>query len=216
MARKKKCKNCPEWYEKQPTDHSFKNWCSPECGLALSRAALARQRKCQQAKAKADANKAKRADRRDLRARKEAIKTTSQWIQTLQPIFNKFIRLRDHAETCISCGRTNAQVRETDGWKTGGAWDCGHFLGTGGFPELRFEELNAHKQCKSCNGGSGKYAKKNRVVSQEYEERLRQRIGDDKVDWLQGPHPAKNYIAADLKELVASYRARIRELSRLL
>ncbi|STV05254.1 protein NinG [Klebsiella pneumoniae subsp. ozaenae] len=66
--------------------------------------------------------------------------------------------------------------------------DCGHFKTVGAYPELRFEERNAHKQCKSCNAGAGKYTAKEATVAQQYEAGLIARYGQEYVDWLNGPH----------------------------
>ncbi len=205
---KKKCKSCGNKYERLPEHPPFRCWCSTECAIQISRAAQDKQRAKQLAKQKRD----QKAYRKETRARKLALKTVRDWIKGCQPIFNKFIRLRDYPLPCISCGRTNEEVELTDGWKPGGAWDCGHFLTVGGFPELRFEESNAHKQCKSCNGGSGKYTRKNKTVGTEYERRLRARIGDEQVDWLQGPHEPKKYTIEDIKEIKAEYRKKSKDL----
>ena len=94
----------------------------------------------------------------------------------------------------------------------GGQWDCGHYLSVGSHPELRFEELNAYKQCKSCNGGAGRYAGKNRTVSQQYRENLIQKIGVSLVEWLEGLHDAKHYTIDDLKEITAKYKAKCKQL----
>jgi len=129
-----------------------------------------------------------------------------------QAAFNKFIRLRDKDLVCISCLRTNEQVGDTDSWKVGGAWDCGHFLTRGAFPELRFEELNAHKQCKSCNGGSDKYAKKTQLVRDDYRINLIDKIGLDKVEWLEGKHEPKKYTCEELKEIELKYKALVKKM----
>ena len=148
-----------------------------------------------------------KTDRRLTRAAKAKLKTRAQWMKEAQAAFNKFIRLRDAGQPCISCGRVEVE------WTRGGAWDCGHFLGRGAYPELRFEELNAHKQCKSCNGGSAKYAKKGRTVSKEYQARLIERVGQDKVDWLKGPHEPKHYTIDDLKAVKSHYTALAKDLA---
>lgn len=144
--------------------------------------------------------------RRELRKAKEKAKRRSDWLQEAQKAFNKFIRLRDANLPCVSCGRTDVE------WTVGGAWDCGHYLGVGAYPELRFEELNAHKQCKSCNGGSGKYVKKKKSVDDKYKAELIKRIGIDKVEWLEGPHEPKKYSIDDLKEIKAKYSRLIKEM----
>lgn len=148
------------------------------------------------------------------RAQKKSLKDNDRKLRLkeAQKAFNAYIRKRDENLNCISCLRTDAEVKQADGWKTGGAWDCGHFLTVGGFPELRFEELNAHKQCKSCNGGSDKYAAKTKLVSNDYRLNLIDKIGLDKVEWLEGPHKAKKYTCDQLKEIELKYKAKIKEL----
>lgn len=106
--------------------------------------------------------------------RKRDLKTNGQLIKEAQREFNKVRRLEDKDEPCISCGRYDHEI---DGSWMGGKWDCGHYLSVGSHPELRFEPLNAHKQCKSCNGGSGKYTRKGHTVAQDYRENLIKKIG---------------------------------------
>lgn len=141
---------------------------------------------------------------KDLKANDRNLRT-----KEAQKAFNTFIRKRDENLPCISCGGTQLDVS----YLRGGYWDCGHFKTVGGFPELRFEELNAHKQCKSCNGGSGRFAKKDRTVSDEYKIRLAKKIGQEAYDWLNGPHKANNYTCADLKEIELLYKKKLKELN---
>lgn len=51
-----------------------------------------------------------------------------------QSAFNGFIRERDEGKPCPSCGTYHPPMI------FGGQWDCGHFMGVGARPELRFEE----------------------------------------------------------------------------
>ena len=72
---------------------------------------------------------------------KEELMTLKDWIKKLQPIFNEYIRLRDHHEPCISCGTMNPPE-----------WCAGHYLPRGNYPSVRFDEDNVHKQCNQyCN-----------------------------------------------------------------
>lgn len=146
------------------------------------------------------------------RKMKEAIKTKSQWMAEADKEFGKFTRVRDADLPCISCGRTNAMVEPTDGWKPGGAWDCGHYLSKGAHPELRYDEDNANKQCKSCNGGAGKYAKKNHTVTQNYRINLLLKIGTKAVEVLEGPHELKKYTVIDYKAIKAKYKMKAKDL----
>lgn len=153
-----------------------------------------------------------KAERKDIRERKAALLTVSDWKKRVQTVFNKYIRLRDKWEPCISCGKSVIEIEKKQGWKTGGAWDCGHYLSVGAYPELRFELYNAHKQCKSCNGGSGNYARKNHTVAKEYRIRIIEKIGIGKVEWLEGPHQPAKYTIDQLKELRQHFNKLIKEL----
>lgn len=166
-------------------------------GYAKALQAQERRRKAQEREARAEHRKAK-----------ERIKTRSKWLSEAQGAFNDFIRERDKNLPCICCGNWP----DSDDYKPGGTWDCGHFKSRGAFPELRFEELNAHKQLKTCNGGSNKYAKKGRTVSEGYRARLIEKIGQAAVDWLEGPHEPKKYTIDDLKAIKAEYKEKLKYL----
>lgn len=145
---------------------------------------------------------AKRA-RRELKAYREKSKSRGEWLKEAQAAFNRFIRARDYDKPCISCGVTGTTKEAL----TGGYWDCGHYRSVGACPELRFEELNAHRQCKRCNSQlSGN------VV--EYRIRLIVRIGAAKVAWLEEEHPAKKYSIEDLKQIKKHYSKLANELEK--
>ena len=163
--------------------------CSPRCAVKLMRS-----------------DKAK--GKRELRERKQALKKLSELREEAQIEFRKFIRLRDRNLPCVSCGATNPPMT------VGGQWDAGHFLSRGSHPELAFDEDNCHKQCKSCNGGGGKFKHVDRTVSTRYEEELLRRIGPERLARLKGPHPALKHTREDLIELKDVYRAKRKELER--
>ena len=199
------CKN-PACGKKFKPVRPFQKGCCMDCDYEIAMAAVMKKREQAAAKAKRDAVEQAKQKRRDLRERKAQLKSRNDWVKEAQAEFNKFIRLRDASEPCISCGEVNPPMLH------GGQWDCGHYLSVGSHPELRFEELNAYKQCKSCNGGAGRYAGKNRTVSQQYRENLIQKIGVSLVEWLEGPHDAKHYTIDQLKEIKAHFKARQKEL----
>lgn len=164
----------------------FQTWCSPDCGVLIARAK----------REKSIAARAKR-ERVEIKAAKERIKTKAEHAKDAQRAFNEFIRLRDAGQPCISCG-TTADVQ----------YCAGHFRTVGACPELRFEPLNVNRQCnKNCN-----LEKSGNVL--EYRIRLAQKIGAEKLAWLEGPHEPKRYTVADLKEIKATYRAKVRELKK--
>jgi len=153
-------------------------------------------------------------DKAEIKARKEKLKTKREWVKEAQTEFNRFVRLRDWGECCISCDTPIEIIESDQGWKVGGAWDCGHYLSVGSHYELRFEEDNASRQCKSCNAGSKKFAHKARSVATRYREKLIDKIGLNRVEWLEGPHKPKNYTIEDLKEIKARYRKKANDLKK--
>ena len=143
-------------------------------------------------KAKQDA----KADRRLTREAKAKLKTRRDWLREAQAAFNRFIRLRDAGKPCISCGRHHQ-----------GQYHAGHYLSTGARPELRFSELNVHLQCAPCNN----HLSGNIVL---YRKGLIGKIGQESVDWLEGPHEAKHYSIDELKAIKAEYTRKAKELEK--
>lgn len=111
-----------------------------------------------------------------------------------QASFNAFIRFRDHDHNCISCNR-----------KHDGQYHAGHYRSVGAHPEIRFEELNCHKQCAPCNDHlSGNIT--------DYRINLVKKIGIDKVEWIEGHHEMKKYTCAELKEIEIFYKNELKML----
>ena len=138
---------------------------------------------------------AKTIERKVDSVRREKLKSRADWLREAQSAFNAFIRARDADLPCISCGRHHQ-----------GQNHAGHYLSTGARPELRFEESNVHKQCQPCNT----HLHGNLVL---YRKALIEKIGQDGVDWLEGPHALKQYSVDDLKQIKAHYRALEREIN---
>jgi ribosomal protein L37AE/L43A len=151
--------------------------------------------------AKKDREKKERKADRD---RKIEIRPRREWVALAQKAFNAYIRKRDEHLPCISCGRAHVEII------VGGNWDCGHYLTVGAHPELRFEELNAAKQCKRCNAGSARFSHKGRTVANEYRDSLIGRIGLENVLWLEGNHEPKKYTIDELKEICRDYKMKLK------
>ncbi|WP_223535709.1 recombination protein NinG [Pseudomonas sp. GL-B-16] len=189
QPRPKKCKN-PACGTSFPPQRLGQAVCSPKCGLAIKDVNQEKARKS-----------LAQIDRREIKARKEKLKSRADHLREAQAAVNEFVRLRDAHLPCISC---DSMPSDHD-LITGSRWDAGHYRSVGACPELRFEPLNIHRQCVKCNRNlSG-----NAV---EYRIRLVKRIGADKVDWLEGPHSARKYIVDEIKTIKADYRALTREL----
>lgn len=179
----KKCQN-PACCESFVPFRTGQNVCSPRCGLAIKAVNQDKARKALD-----------ELGRKELRAAKERVKPKGQYMREAQAAFNAWIRARDAGEPCISCG-TTANVQ----------YCAGHYRTVGSCPELRFEPLNVHRQCnRNCNMG-----KSGNILG--YRPRLLQKIGAEKLAWLEGPHEPKRYTIEDLKAITAEYRAKTREL----
>jgi len=135
-------------------------------------------------------------ERREIKVRKERLKSRAEHLKDTQIAFNAWIRERDADLPCISCGRHHD-----------GQYHSGHYRTVGANPELRFEPLNAWKQCAPCNN----HLSGNLI---NYRISLLQRIGEEKVLWLEGPHEPKKYTVDELKAMTAEYRAKTRELKK--
>lgn len=159
--------------------------CSVECALSIAT----------KRKAKEGAIQARIEALKD-RAKRESLKTRGDWGREAQAAFNKWVRLRDQGKPCISCGRHHM-----------GQVHAGHYLSVGARPELRFEPLNVHLQCAPCNT----YLSGNSIL---YRQSLIERIGLEKVEWLEGPHKWNGYSIDDLKAIKAKYTALARELEK--
>ena len=200
MAAKKKCKYCG-FFAYEMIKVNVGSFCSLGHAISWSRKKAEKSIAKKAKKAEAEKNKVHAAKKREFYDNDKPLR-----LREAQKAFNAFIRLRDKLLPCVSCG---VFVPKGSGG-IGGDYDCGHYLTRGGFPELRFEELNAHKQCKKCNAGSSKFSHKDKTVREEYRVELIKRIGIVKVDWLEGPHKAKKYSCADLKEIELFYKAKLK------
>lgn len=167
----------------EPWINSLQRGCSFDCLAHLARKANERR-----AAAEQRLNRAKDADAR-LR-----IKSRSDWLREAQAAFNAWVRERDATLPCISCGRMHK-----------GQWHAGHYLSTGARPELRFEPDNVHRQCQPCNT----HLHGNLVL---YRVELIQRIGLERVEWLEGPHPVRRHTIEELKAIKAKYNRPARDL----
>jgi hypothetical protein len=135
--------------------------------------------------------KAKQQDKREIKARLE---TRSDWLKKAQTAVNAWVRARDSDLPCISCQRYHQ-----------GQYHAGHYRSVGACPELRFEPSNIHKQCAPCNNHlSGN------IVA--YRPRLIEKIGLERLEWIEGKHGAKKYTMDELKAITRDYKARARRL----
>jgi len=160
-------------------------FCSFDHVVEFAKAKQAKQRQRAASKAKQTQANARKIERAKHRQAKESIKSAEKIRKEAQTWCNKCVRFRDRFEPCISCNKSNDEVERDQGWKVGGAWDAGHYMSRGAKGQLRFYMLNIHKQCKSCNGGSGKFSHKAASVGAQYRVNLIKKIGIKNVEWLE-------------------------------
>ena len=198
----KKCKNpaCGDSFVPQRLGQAV---CGYKCGLAI--------KDVNQAKARKALDQIGRAE---IQVRKEALKTRSDHLKDAEKAVRDYRRTYELSigSGCISCGESQESILAAQGWKTGGAFDAGHFLGKGARPELRLMPNNIWLQCKSCNAGSSKYARKGQTVSQAFREGLIARIGLEAVEALEADHTPRKETVEQLKAITAEYRTKTREL----
>jgi hypothetical protein len=108
-------------------------------------------------------------DRAEIKVRKEALKSRGDHANEAQAAINRYVRLRDAHLGCISCDKPAS-------W--GGQWHCSHFRSVGAAAHLRFNLWNMNKSCSQCNT----YLSGNIMV---YRPRLVEKIGAEKVEWLE-------------------------------
>ncbi len=170
---------------------SFEKWCSPDCAVLIIRAAEAKERLAFEQR-----------ERREIKVRKEKLKSRGDFVREAQQAFNEYIRWRDRAagHACISSGRALD-------W-AGNAVDAGHYRSVGSAPHLRFDERNCHAQSKQDN----RYLSGNAV---DYRIGLIARIGLDAVEALEADQRPRKHTIDELKAITAECRAKVRDLKRV-
>ncbi|WP_315810407.1 recombination protein NinG [Pseudomonas sp. C9-3] len=184
QPKPKKCQN-PQCCAPFVPQRLGQEACSPKCGLGMAAA-----------KREKDRVSFQRRERREIKERKEKLKSRADHLKDAQAAVNEYVRLRDKDLPCISCGRHHQ-----------GQYHAGHYRTVAAFPELRFELLNIHKQCAPCNNH-----KSGDIVN--YRINLVAKIGAERVAWLEGPHEPLKLTIDQIKAITAHYRAKLRELKR--
>lgn len=167
----KKCKQCRAYFS---PINSLQLVCSYKCALKFN---------------------SKREINKRVKALKKNIKTKSNYLNTLQVIFNTYIRLRDRGKVCISCN-----VKLT------AKYDAGHFYSVKNYSFLRFNEDNVHGQCSACN----QHLHGNLI---EYSRQLKLRIGEKRfIELEENRHKELSLSIEEIKGLISKYKMMIKEI----
>jgi len=130
--------------------------------------------------------------KKEVKKAKLKLKSRSDWLKDTQVVFNKYIRLRDQDDGCISCGSKSAY-----------AYHAGHYRSIGSAGHLRFNELNCHRQCSACNTHlSGNLIR--------YRLGLIRKIGIHAVEALEHDNNTVKWSVEEIKLLKAQFSAKIK------
>ena len=170
----RKCKYCKSVFS--PITTLQKNCFEPNCVTDWINEAKEKNWKKRKAKLKID------------------LMTVQDYIKLAQTVFNKYIRLRDAGNVCISCQKKPLKT------------NAGHFFNANNHWNVRFNELNVHLQCEHCNT----YLSGNLI---NYRENLLKKIGEEEFNLLSlEAKKTRKFTAQELKEIIATYKQKIKEL----
>lgn len=184
QPKPKTCKN-PACGISFPPQRLGQKVCSPKCGLAIKDVNQEKARKS-----------LAQIERREIKVRKEKLKSRADYAKETQAVINRYVRLRDAHLGCISCDKPA-------NW--GGQWHCSHFRSVGAAAHLRFNLWNMNKSCSACNNFlSGNIA--------GYRPKLIEKIGQAKVDWLECNQGLVRHDIPYLKRLKAVFAKKVRRI----
>lgn len=171
------CKNCRQPFVKMS---GWQKYCrSVECAIAAAEEAKAKREK---------------AEAREHRKKLADSKPVSHWEKKAEEAVNKYVRLRDFRDGCISC-------HLPANWD--GQWHASHYRSVGAASAVRFNLWNINKACSVCNKWkSGNLA--------EYEPRIRAKWGNERVDWLKAQNQIVRYSVDYLKRLQRVFNKKAR------
>ena len=114
--------------------------------------------------------------------------TLSDYVKLAQQVFNKYIRLRDAGNVCISCQKKPLKS------------NAGHFYNANNHWSVRFDERNVHLQCEHCNT----YLSGNLIY---YRENLLKKIGIEEFENLSAEAmKTRKFTIEELKEIISTYK----------
>ncbi|WP_032137135.1 recombination protein NinG [Kingella negevensis] len=183
----RQCKVCQQEFVKQ---QPLQVVCSLKCAIEYTKRQNAK-------KAEKDLAQRRKAERERAKMKRRELETVPELIKKAQAVFNRFIRLRDKGKPCISCGKPLGFAPNS--------YDAGHYRSVGSASHLRFDEANAHGQCKHCNN----YLSGNVV---NYRKGLIERVGLAEVERLENDNAPRKWDKEGLRELAETYQVKLKAL----
>ena len=174
MTKTRKCKYCKSVFS--PITSLQKNCFEPNCVTEWLNEVKQKNWKRKKAKLKMD------------------LMTVQDYVKLAQTVFNKYIRLRDAGNVCISCQKK--PLKE----------NAGHFYNANNHWSVRFDERNVHLQCEHCNT----YLSGNLIY---YRENLLKKIGIEEFENLSvEATKTRKFTTDELKEIISTYKKKIKEM----
>ena len=168
-----RCRNCKEKFE--PARFNMKYCLKDECVRVFVEEVKNKTWKKTKQKAKLD------------------LMTLSDYLKLAQQVFNKFIRLRDKGQVCISCQKK--PLKE----------NAGHFYNANNHYNVRFDERNVNLQCEHCNT----YLSGNLI---EYQRNLIHKIGIESYHELEADaRKTRKFNKDELKEIITEYKQKVKQ-----
>jgi len=193
MAKEKKCKSCGEKFIPYRNDQVC---CSVQCGIEYAK----------KNRAKREAAKRKET-RKNIREYKKN-NDTKTLKQKAQDAVNRYVRLRDRGNACISCGKY-IEVFENSKEIMMPAGDAGHFYSAGKYSSVRFNVNNIHLECQYCN----RYSEIHLIG---YKENLIKKIGIERFNTLtQESKKSRRYTAYYYNRLIEIANRKIKKLEKI-
>lgn len=173
MTKTRKCKYCKEPFK--PITTLQKNCFNPNCVTDWINEINTKKWQKKKAKLKLD------------------LMTVQDYVKIAQQVFNRYIRLRDAGNVCISCGKK--PLKE----------NAGHFYNANNHWSVRFNELNVHLQCEHCNT----FLSGNLI---EYRTNLINKIGLEQLTLLEAEaKKTRKFTIDELKEIINTYKKKIKQ-----
>jgi hypothetical protein len=170
-----RCRNCKEKFE--PKNFLQKFCFNPECVNVWVTTEKEKQWKKKKAKLKVE------------------LMTKKDYEKILQQLVNKFVRIRDKGQPCISCQKPIK-----------GKMDAGHLYSVGNYPSVRFDLRNISVQCIPCNQFNGGNI-------HEYRKNLIKKIGITEFEELDRlAHQAKQYTVQEIKDLITEFKEKTKNI----
>ena len=161
-----------------------------------------KEREKKERKLKAEIKKKQKAKKKKHTARKKKLDENdlSKQLRLTQSAVNRLVMVINAGKPCFTCGNRNPFIK----------YCAGHYKTVGAYPELRFNLKNINLQCNfhcNCNLSGNIAGTKN---SRGYRQGIIDDFGQERLDYLDGPHDSIKYTCQDL----IAFRKEVRKITR--